>query len=106
MACSKQHFNIPTMNVFKQITIKLKQLLPGNDIWFLDKGRVDWCFAFTRPALQFGQLVNEEDASPLWLATRLHDPCALWIFPVLLHKHAIVCAMSDVLLKLQDSQGA
>jgi hypothetical protein len=83
--------------------MKLTQLLPGYDIALLDKGRVEWRFAFTRPTLQLGELVNEEDASPLRFATGLHDPCALWILPILLHKHVIVCMMSNVLFHLQNS---
>jgi hypothetical protein len=65
ITCLQDNIIYNKINVFQKITMEFRQLLPGYDITLLDEGRVEWCFAFTRPALQLGELVNEEDASPL-----------------------------------------
>lgn len=81
--------------------MSFRQLLPGYDIGFLDKGGIERSFALTRPPLQLRQLIDKEYACALRLATWLHNPCALWILPVLFHEHVVVCISSEQKVKYQ-----
>ena len=64
-------------------------LVPGYDVG-LHKWRVEGSSVLSGPALQLGQVVDQEDALPLRLVAGLHDPCALRALAVLLHKHVVV----------------
>lgn len=75
--------------------MSFRQLSPGYDIGFLDKGGIEGRFALTRPPLQLRQLIDKEYACTLRLAAWLHNPRALWILPVLFHEHVVICISSE-----------